>query len=80
MVSGILSDISSTNLFQQIFWHFLPGRWGPALPTPFGSSPDEARRCPLRSGAPGVRSGAAHCNLELPGEGPAANCNLELPG
>ena len=34
------------------------------MPSPLQSSPVEARRCPVRSRAPRLRSGAAHCNLE----------------
>ena len=75
-LSDISSDIPSDNLSDILsdilFWHIsdisshIPsGSWGPVLPTPHVSSPGEVRRCPVRSRAPRLRSGAAHCTLEL---------------
>ena len=86
ILSGIFSDI----LFD-ISSFFFSGGWVPALPTPLGCSPVEVRRCPLRSGAPRwgpalptaiwsslLRSGAAHCDLELPVEIRRCPFNVKL--
>ena len=56
ILSGTLSGIFSGVLFGVLFGilsGILAARWGPALATPLGKSPVEARRCPLRSGSPG---------------------------
>ena len=49
-----------SKIFQAVgdnAWVYFFGRRGPALPTPLGSSPGEARRCPLRRRCP-LQSGA----------------------